>query len=734
MAAKPLLRSLLAVSTSLVAFPALAANFTITNGTTATTTQSIGAGASQTGTVDAGGAINTANDPAIDSTSVGGTITNNGTITSTAGGANVILINATNNTATNNGSITSSTNASSAFRITADTATIANTGTITMNGIGSVGILSITNNNTLTNSGTISMNNASANGIFVIGNTNTFTNTGTVSTSGANTHAIYGDGNGGTFINNGLVTTSGSSAYGLYADGLNNTFINNGTIITNGTNADGMLNDTASSNTFINNGLILATGAATEGMNSVDNATITNNGRIIADSTGNAIRGFGDNNVITNNGYVHSTNGITVEMVGNNNTLNLGTNSIVDGTVVYGGAGGALNYNIANAGPGGSVAAITGTVTGTHTTTVTYTGTMPKGARLIQGNNTVAVITPDNFASTNQLVTQTLEDTGTIINRRQQLALLGDTTEIASGTQYAASTATLNDSASTSGWAVRDRKILWAEGFGSYQQRATDGNAAESRARSGGILGVMDLPQTDSGLRAGLYAGVFTGDLNIGAVSFREINSHGVLAGGYLGTSYGAYYLSAQLATGYSRNDSDRNTGVDIANADYNSFFLSPSLTVMRPVNTSGIIWVPSVTLRYTTQLDGSYSEEGSVANQNVASRTSHALDARAMLEAHLDEKRFVGGTFKPSLRAGLAGQTRIGTNTADVRTLGNSLTFHPEGGDNYVDGILGANITHALASGPQLYADAEANLGLNKGGPGHNKGLTGRAGARWKF
>ena len=77
---------LLCTTTALCVFaalPAMAANFTITNGQTATTTQSIGPDSGEAGTVEAGGAVivNGFGENALTSTSAGGILTNSGSIT-----------------------------------------------------------------------------------------------------------------------------------------------------------------------------------------------------------------------------------------------------------------------------------------------------------------------------------------------------------------------------------------------------------------------------------------------------------------------------------------------------------------------------------------------------------------------------------------------------------------------------------------------------------------------------
>jgi len=661
-----------------------AADFTVGNGVTETTTQTIGAGASETGTVDAGGTIaTTANsDHGALSTSVGGTILNNGTITAAGTNASGLRSNVANNILTNNNSIT-------------------------IGGSSAAGILSDAGNTTITNNGTITANGTQGFGIFITsGSGSVVTNNGSITTNGSQGYAIYLFTGNNTATNNGSITTTNFSGIGMFSNTAGNTLVNNGDITTNGNGeAYGMLTNTTSN--------------------------LTNNGRVVANGAANALRSAGNNVTITNAGYALSVGSNTVAMTGTNNALVMKANSTVDGTVVYSGGGTrTLTYDVADTGRSGSVTRITGAITGTPTESITN---IPAGMRAIQSGETVVVLSPDQFGSSSQIVSQTVNDAGNVVNNRQTLALLGDTTEANGGTQYAASGSSTSDASNPNDWAVRDRKVAWAEGFGSYQERGETNDTSDSKARSGGVLAGVDMPQTDAGIRSGFYVGGFGGALDVG--SFRDVNSTGAMAGGYVGKSYGEYYVSGGLGVGMSNNESDRFTGIDTASADYNSYFLSPSLTVMRPIKREGVTLVPTAILRYTAQRDSNYNESGSAINQSVASHTSHSLDGRLMLEAKLDAKKLKNGSIlKPSLRAGLQGHTMFGSNATDVTVLGNSLSLDPNGNDHTMDGIIGVNSSYTLNERTELYADAEANLGLNKGGPSKNKGIIGRLGAKWKM
>lgn len=670
----------------LAAAYAQAANVTVTDGQTLTASQTVGTG--ETGTVDAGGTIATTGDDEW-----------------------ALLANGDNVTLINNGTITTAGN----FAFSPAS-----------------GLYVLGNNNAATNNGSIATTGEDGIAILAIGANYSVVNNGTIATTGARAHGIQANIDGSSIVNNGTIEVDGTGAKGFTLSGTNGTVINNGSITTNGnTSAYGMEISLDTNLTVVNNGTVTTTGSNIDGVylnSSTGGGTVfTNNGTIT--STGDGIRSQSDDITIVSNGTINDGSGVAINIVGDDNTVVIRSFSDLDGSVDFNGTGGVLQYDLSSAG-GGIVTLLTD-VNGTHATETL----LSSGAKTAQSGNTVVAVTPNQFASTSQVVSQTLTDTGTVLNNRQQLALLGDTTEVAEGRQYAASTTSMNDATSPNEWAVRDRTVAWAEAFGSYQNRGKHDDSSESKARSGGALAGVDLPQSSSGYRAGFYAGGFGGDLTVGDPTFREIESTGGMAGGYIGRSYDAYYVSLGLGLGFSNNDSTRATGVDTAVADYTSYFASPSLTVMRPLKGDGVTWVPSVTVRYTAQHDDGYTETGSaLANQTVDARTTHSLDGRAMVDARLDATNLWGGMLKPSFRAGVQGETLIGSNDVDVTVLGTELSFDPQGADGSIDGVVGTNLNYAIDQQLDVYFDGEANLGLNHGGPKQNNGIVGRVGARWKM
>ena len=457
-------------------------------------------------------------------------------------------------------------------------------------------------------------------------------------------------------------------------------------------------------------------------------ATLTNTGTINSYIDASSSTGA----TLINSGTITST--ILADGFSNHFTLILLPGSSLPGGVNFTNANnGIIRYTVGQSfaeegggfGTGGTVTlpTILGGVEGVNYTIERneVNGIIPVGAVLVSSGGRTLAVTPDIFAGADQVVIrQSSEQAVNLVNQRQQIALVGNTNV-------------------SSGMSAGDEFTLargtgWVEGFGSYKERPQDGDAAISRTRSGGGLTGVDLPENDAGYRSGFYVGGFSGSNDLGETKFRSIDSHGALGGVYVGHEVGSFYISGQLAVGYADNSSDRKVGVEIASADYDSHFISPSVSVLSAFEGESVTLIPSLTVRYMGQYAKGYTEDGSSANQTVESHTSQTLGGRAQVEAQLKDQRIGSGTLSPVLRVGLDGETSLGQNNVDLVVLGTNVSLDPSGGNNSLDGIVGANIAYKLDTGPEIYADGEANLGLNNGGLKDNMGGTARLGARWKF
>lgn len=542
-----------------------------------------------------------------------------------------------------------------------------------------------------------------------------------------NGSAVFINGANASLVNNGTIRGTSdisgddvySTAYGVNVGADDAHITNYGTILTTAQAIN------------VNNGVATVRSVLING----NNIVFTNNGTITATDLG-----------ATGTNATTSVAAITIN--GNNARLVLGANSQINGAVQFLSTGGVVEYTLG--GPtypteGGGFALHNGMASapdlsnfsGTYTVNeMTAAGFTPEGAVIVTaGNGQTLAVTPDVYAGADSVViNQTVMQAGNLVVQRQQASILNLANRPPS--DDAPSFAFL-DTGSIEPAAGHSGRQFWAEGFGSYRERPANGDAAFSRARAGGVLAGIVMQEDTHGITYGIYGGGFRGENQMGETTFRTIDSNGVLAGLYAGHAFGHYYFMAQLAGGYAAQESERLVGTGLAQANYHSFFAAPSVSVMRPFRTNpikSVLFVPSITARYTAQYTTNYTESGSTANQSVRSRDYYTVGGRVQIEAIVDAWRFGRGNFIPSLRLGVDGEADIGGHDVDLNVLGTDVSFDPQGGSDTLDSIIGVNLSYVVDNGPQLYLDGEASIGLNKGDIQDNKGGTARVGARWHF
>lgn len=607
------------------------------------------------------------------------------------------------------------------FPVLAADFTIANGQTVTtgqhLNTVGDVG--------TIENGGEIVINSHSSVGVTLSNHDITLNNFGTINVSGTGLiRGIISGARNATILNSGLIDASGTSSSGIVVEisSSNSKITNTGRIKASGNFTSGILSGNNTNTTIINSGSIIVTGNDSTGISSRGtNATITNSGTISA--TG--------------------TNSKAISITGNDTTLILKAGSNISGDVDFGTTtGGKVRVDNTISVPlsgGGSAAKKTvisrANIIGTHTVeggAASVSGDIGNGV-LVENNDTIAVVTPDAFAGADQIITEVVISSNNLLANHFREARLGESSGVPLNIQVADSGLVYSDVAENT-YVLPNPATAWIEGFGSYQERPQNKDAAFSRARSGGILGGIDLPTTEQGYTFGFYVGGFAGQLDLGEQKFRDISNKGALFGGYVSKDFGGVDVDLQLTTGVSFNDSDRKVGTDIAKADYNSYFLSPSVTVSKDVAHEWGVLVPSLTLSYNGQYREDYKESGSIADQDVDGQYSSTVSARVMLENRFADVHYGSGVLKPAFRAGIDGQSYIGNRSTDLNVLGTDVSFDPNGSDQFVDGVAGINLSYAIHDGPELYMDSEINVGLNQGTIADNFGGTIRTGLRWNF
>ena len=279
----------------------------------------------------------------------------------------------------------------------------------------------------LTNSGTITQNTQST-GIAAIQLNSAITNAATVENFGtivSTANSSLGVAgirllNGGTIINHSGASLSSAGFYGIYSDSGFATVINDGAIsgsaagmrfLTGGgvtQSATGTISSSASPGIFIdagpltisNAGSITSTGGAPGILARSTSTGIIANSGLISGSIGVQITNTSGNGVaLTNTGTITGTDGTAVSIGGSNNTLTLGTGSVLNGSAAV---TSGTNNNLVLQGTGSASNALTG-----------FTGlTMSGTSWLLSGN----VSTTGTTTAATTLQSGTLTVTGTLNN------------------------------------------------------------------------------------------------------------------------------------------------------------------------------------------------------------------------------------------------------------------------------------------------------------------------------
>ncbi|KAF3983463.1 MAG: autotransporter outer membrane beta-barrel domain-containing protein [Methylococcales symbiont of Hymedesmia sp. n. MRB-2018] len=419
-----------------------------------------------------------------------------------------------------------------------------------------------------------------------------------------------------------------------------------------------------------NSGSITTTGLGAHGIKVIKpgNITIENSGIISATGTDSyAIYG----------GSATGTNDIT---------LNLRPGSDITGRINLGGAlnddGSERDHDIVNI-YGGNLGASftfentetvncltsicvksTNTNTNTNTTTTTTTTT------------NITTLGSDAVAS----AASSAEESGSVADSVHEL--IGQRVAPLKPTQLA-STGILSQQRQPSAW-------LQAFG-GTFERNKTKGASAYGSKHEGFTFGYQ---QDTNKTRLGLLGGYAYSNTGSGRKSFSAKSKHSFV-GAYGHLSLGGINLTSSVLAGYGDHDNQRLVfnninGYEVSDADINSFFISPSLTLSTafPVITDAIEIRPSATVSYSTVWVSAYKEKGTTSNnQEIDSRTLQTVKGRLQLAgAYL-----MGQGNELELRTGI--NSRASHNEKVNSSLaGQRFSYNSKDNDNS-SGFVGAKL-----------------------------------------
>jgi hypothetical protein len=170
-----------------------------------------------------------------------------------------------------------------------------------------------------------------------------------------------------------------------------------------------------------------------------------------------------------------------------------------------------------------------------------------------------------------------------------------------------------------------------------------------------------------------------------------------------------AAFLVGQLEHDNSRlvNDNLKRNGVDYAEANYNSFWLSPEISVGTDLEIiNEFVLTPTIRGRYAVQWFDGYTETGSDANATVDEQNAAVGELVAELAA---TKAFDFGTVTG--RAGVLGRFGMGDEEVNVTMIGTTNAISTDNTD-IVAGFVGLETSVWLSDNTALNVAGQAMIG----------------------
>ncbi|MCF6344093.1 MAG: autotransporter domain-containing protein [Devosiaceae bacterium] len=612
---------------------------------------------------------------------------------------------ASNDTIVNSGTINTSGRFSEG--ITANDANnITNTGTIVTAGERAEGIY-VVDGNTIKNSGTITTLGEQAEGIDVNEN-NIVENSGAITTKGENSEGIYAGANN-KITNIGTIKTEGLYSQGIYIwGGADSVVTNIGNIVTVGNSSIGIEIDASGTptnpNIVVNSGNISTSGEWSTGIWTGGDSVISNSGAIIV--TGANANGYyaESGNVFTNTGKIISTQANAINLEYYDYTLNLLAPSFIGGGIFLG--------NNAAPGPGRDVR-----------------------VNITTGRSQSVLWDFSNYTTDANVIMNFGGDVPWAWNAAtEQFATIDPTALSAAPDMLADMAGSLSDVARNNA----DDNSWWLSGFGSWSGYDANGIYNDYYNYGGGIVGGIS-STVSNGFSLGAMGGYGINKLTVNSkweIS-QTIEAKGVVGGIYGNVELDNFFANFSIFGGAMGNDSSRlvndnlatnsageTWGIDYANANYNSWFISPELRIGTEIETDGE-WTlsPSAMIRYTSQAIDGYTETGSNSNATIGARTVQLLEGNLELAA---SKPLENGTL--TLAGGLDYRQALGAARQNVTLLGQVLAI-PLDNSAQIIGYASANASYQIGGNVMLDLSAKASFGTN----GY-KSVAGSIGINGKF
>jgi len=502
-------------------------------------------------------------------------------------------------------------------------------------------------------------------------------NSGTITVGGDN--GINSVGDDVTINSSGTITVGGD--VGIYAADANATISNSGAIT-----VDGYVGiNSAGANATINNSGTIDVGNDLGVYSYGANATISNSGTITA--ANNAIYSAGADATINNSGTIRATDvgGLAVRGDNNNVTLNLLAGSQIIGGIDLGDNGGDNDtVNIYS----GSASAVLDIQNVENINLIGVAG-------FVDGN-TVVTADPTAEAASSVVLADVTSSVHNIVNQRTFIKSSFKPVQVASLTL-------------SPGMLFQEKKpVAWAQVFGGNADSDSQGSTlAYDSSHIGFTLGYeWDRNQT----RLGVIGGVAHSSAESSDIASFKTESDSYYLGGYGIFTFDGFNVSTSVLAGYADNDNrrlvfDSVTGFETAEADFDSVFLSPSVTLSSAYTLAdNLEFRPSASINYNMAWVDGYREKGTTnSNFKVDDRTLRVLTARAQLAAAYQFTSYSELEF----RVGLSSRHSNDDDT-DVSLAGNSFSYSNAGDENVDGRFAGVNLRIADQNNLTLAVDIE--------------------------
>jgi outer membrane autotransporter protein len=251
------------------------------------------------------------------------------------------------------------------------------------------------------------------------------------------------------------------------------------------------------------------------------------------------------------------------------------------------------------------------------------------------------------------------------------------------------------------------KPVAWAQVFGGKFDRDAEGGALGYDHDHVGINFGYEWDKNQT--RVGLMGGFVQTDTETHTSSF-ESDATNAYVGAYSNYKAHGMSITTSVLAGYGDNDNDRLVvdnlnGYEVAKSDFDSWFISPGVTVATSYALSERLELrPSASANYSIAwLDG-YRESGTTnSNLSVDDRQSKALTARLQLATAYQ--------FSPASEV----EVRVGMNSrhtddddTKVSIAGSSFKFASAGDENVTGSYAGINFRVASSDTLSVVADVE--------------------------